>query len=68
MINFSIVTPSYNYAKFIGDCLASVAQQEGVTFEHLVFDAKSTDNTLEILSHYPHAEVVSESDLSLIHI
>jgi glycosyltransferase involved in cell wall biosynthesis len=62
MINFSIVTPSYNYGKFIGDCMASVAQQEGVTFEHLVFDANSSDNTLDILKNYPHATVVSESD------
>lgn len=62
MIQFSIITPSYNYGRFIGDCMASVAAQEGVVLEHLVFDAGSTDNTLEELAKYPHAHVVSEPD------
>jgi glycosyltransferase involved in cell wall biosynthesis len=62
MIHFSIVTPSFNYGRFIGDCMASVAAQEGVTYEHLVFDAGSTDDTLEVLAKYPHAFVVSEPD------
>ncbi|MDP4623683.1 MAG: glycosyltransferase [Akkermansiaceae bacterium] len=62
MIQFSIVTPSYNYGQFIGDCMGSVAAQNGVTFEHLVFDAQSTDNTLEVLAQFPHAQVVSEPD------
>jgi glycosyltransferase involved in cell wall biosynthesis len=62
MIQFSVITPSYNYGRFIGDCLASVVAQEAVEVEHLVFDAGSTDNTLEVLAGYPHAQVVSEPD------
>jgi glycosyltransferase involved in cell wall biosynthesis len=62
MIDFSIITPSFNYARFIGDCAASVAQQNDVTYEHLVFDAGSTDNTLDVLAKYPSATVVSEPD------
>lgn len=60
--DFTIVTPSYNYGCFIRDCLESVATQEGVTYEHLVFDAGSTDDTLEILKNFPHVKVVVEPD------
>lgn len=62
MTQFSIVTPSFNYGRFIGDCMASVAAQEGTSYEHMVFDAGSTDNTLEVLAGYPHARIVSEPD------
>lgn len=59
---FSIVTPSYNYGRYIRDCIESVASQQGVTFEHLVQDGGSTDETLSILAEYPHLSVVSEPD------
>lgn len=62
MIRFSIITPSYNYGRFIGDCAASVAAQGDVRLEHLIFDAGSTDNTLEVLADFPRAEVFSEPD------
>ena len=55
MIDFTIVTPSYNYGHYIGECLKSVAAQEGVTLEHLVMDAGSTDDTSEVVGRFPHA-------------
>ena len=59
---FTIVTPSYNYAKYIRECLDSVRNQEGVTFEHLVFDAGSTDGTLDILRSYDGIDLTVEPD------
>jgi glycosyltransferase involved in cell wall biosynthesis len=53
MIDFTIVTPSYNYGRYIGECLASVADQRGVTLEHLVMDAGSTDDTAEVVARFP---------------
>ena len=59
---FSIITPSYNYSKYIRECLDSVAAQEGVSFEHIIFDAGSTDGTLDIIREYPNVDLTVEPD------
>ena len=61
-LDFTIVTPSYNYAQFIRECLDSVKGQEGVTYEHLVYDAGSTDGTLDIIREYEHVDLTVEPD------
>lgn len=61
-MNLTIVTPSYNYGHFIRECLQSVATQAGVTVEHLVMDAGSTDDTAAVVSSFPHATFVQEPD------
>lgn len=61
-MDFTVVTASYNYAQYIGECLQSVASQEGVTFEHLVMDAGSQDDTAEVVACYPHASFFQEPD------
>lgn len=60
--DFTIVTPSFNYAKFVRECIESVQQQEGVSFEHIIQDAGSTDGTLDILKEYPHLHLYVEPD------
>ena len=60
--DFSIITPSYNYAKYVREMLDSVAGQEGVTFEHIVYDAGSTDGTLDVLREYDHVSLFVEPD------
>ena len=61
-MDFTIVTASYNYGHYIGECLQSVAMQEGVTLEHLVMDAGSTDDTAEVVARFPHAGFFQEPD------
>jgi glycosyltransferase involved in cell wall biosynthesis len=61
-MDFTIVTPSYNYAHYIGECLASVAEQEGVSLEHLVMDAGSKDGTAEVVAGFAHASFFQEPD------
>ncbi len=63
-MKFSIITPSYNQGRFITDCIESVKAQVGNGFEveHVVTDAGSTDETLEVLKKYPHLNWVSEPD------
>ena len=61
---FSILTPSYNYAQFIGDALISTEKQS-VRAQHVVVDGASTDATTEVLgaSENPDLQWISEPDL-----
>src|SRR5262245_1448654 len=43
--DFSIVTPSFNGLDFLKRAAASVRDQKGVTLEHIVVDACSSDGT-----------------------
>jgi glycosyltransferase involved in cell wall biosynthesis len=48
----SVVTPSFNQARFIGEALASVQLQNYKTYEHLVIDGVSTDGTVDMLRNF----------------
>lgn len=61
-MKFSVITPSYNQGRFIADCIESVQSQQGVEVEHIVVDAGSTDETLDVLARYPHLQWTSEPD------
>jgi glycosyltransferase involved in cell wall biosynthesis len=61
-MTFSIVTASFNYGHYIGECLESVASQTGLSLEHLVMDGGSTDHTAEVVSRFPHARFFQEPD------
>jgi len=47
---FSILTPSFNMLTELRKCAASVSDQQGVTFEHIVMDGGSNDGTPEWLA------------------
>ncbi len=49
----SIVTPSYNQAKFIGETIESVISQEGnFEIEYFIMDGGSTDESVDIIKKY----------------
>ena len=62
----SVITPTYNSAKDIEACIASVAQQTYINKEHLIIDNQSCDGTLDIAQKYallyPHIQCIAESD------
>jgi len=58
----SVVTPSFNMLNYLRLCLASVADQAGVEYEHLIMDGGSTDGTAEWLSLRETLRCVSEKD------
>jgi glycosyltransferase involved in cell wall biosynthesis len=52
----SVVTPVYNGADYIEECIESVLAQTYGSFEYLIVDNCSTDGTLEIARRYEVSE------------
>jgi glycosyltransferase involved in cell wall biosynthesis len=67
-MKFSIITPSLNQGRFIGEALYSVAQQSYSDMEHIVVDGNSDDGTVGLLQGlstrptYAHLRWLSEPD------
>jgi glycosyltransferase involved in cell wall biosynthesis len=59
---FSIVTPSFRNSAWLKLCIASVADQSGVTLEHIVQDACSDDGTQDWLPRDPRVQAFIEKD------
>jgi glycosyltransferase involved in cell wall biosynthesis len=59
---FTIATPSFRSSEWLKLCIASVADQEAVTLEHIVQDAGSDDGTLEWLQRDPRVRAIVEKD------
>lgn len=49
----SVVITSYNYGKYLGDCIESVLNQSHNAHEIIVVDDGSIDNTRDVVSKYP---------------
>ena len=62
MIDVSVLTPSYRYGRFIGDCIESV-MHDGLATEHIVQDGGSEDDTVDLLRAFGDRVVwTSEKD------
>lgn len=61
----SVVTPSYNSERYIGETLLSVKNQTYKNIEHIVVDGGSSDGTIPILQEYHdkyNLQWISEDD------
>lgn len=61
----SIVTPSFNQSRWLQLAVASVADQSGVTIEHIVQDSLSTDGTRDWLSKDARVRAFFEKDAGM---
>jgi len=70
-MKLSVITPSLNQARYLGDCLDSVraaaAQAAPHEIEHIVIDGGSNDGTVELLRAREDIRWVSEKDLGQSH-
>jgi len=64
MIDFTVITVSFNAADTIQETIDSVLGQEFVSIEYLIIDGASTDDTLDILKKIndPRLHYLSEPD------
>jgi glycosyltransferase involved in cell wall biosynthesis len=64
----SVLTPSLNQARFLGDCLVSVDAQTYRPIEHIVCDGGSLDGSIDLLRRAPgHVRWSSEPDNGQAH-
>lgn len=63
-MKISIITVTFNSAKYLEDCINSVIQQNHKDIEHIIIDGRSTDDTVSIIKKYEDhlAYWVSEKD------
>lgn len=67
----SVVTPVYNGAAFLAECIESVQRQSYTHFEHVILDNASTDETRAIAESYARLDrrirvVTNEATLPII--
>jgi glycosyltransferase involved in cell wall biosynthesis len=60
--DFSIVTPSFNQAQFVGRTLKSVSTQTSVSIQHIVVDPGSSDGSQDIIRAHPGVHFLQKPD------
>lgn len=64
-LKITVVTPVYNGAAYIEQCMQSIMNQTYKNFEHIIMDGGSTDGTVEIAKKYEalyNVKVYSKKD------
>ncbi len=61
-VKFSVITPSFRNSGWLKLCIASVADQQGVEFEHIVQDSCSDDGTQDWLPQDKRVKAFIEKD------
>lgn len=59
----SIISSSKNTGRFARETIESIMAQSYPLWEHIIVDAVSTDETLDVIRQYPHIRLISEVDI-----
>ncbi|PQO22147.1 hypothetical protein C2I36_14515 [Rhodobacteraceae bacterium WD3A24] len=66
LMRISVISPSFNQAKFIGRTISSVAKQNYAAKQHIIVDGGSTDGSVQLIedakSSHTHIETIIEPD------
>jgi len=57
----SIITPNFNDAKYLEDNIISISKLT-IPFEHIIVDGGSSDESLSIISKYPHIKLLHQNE------
>lgn len=49
---FTIITPTFNYEKYLKECIQGIESQSCRNWEHIFIDSYSNDKTMKILNSY----------------
>ena len=61
----SVIITCYNHAQYLAESIGSVLNQDHTPVEIIVIDDGSTDNTKEVVSHYPSVKYIYQSNQGL---
>ena len=56
-VQLTVITPSLNHGRYIGAAIDSVRLSPSISYEHIVVDGGSTDETHAVLAERPHLTV-----------
>lgn len=57
----SIITPNLNNAQYLEDNILSI-KKLSIPFEHIIVDGGSIDESLEVISKYPHVKLLHQTE------
>lgn len=62
-IRISVITATWNCAKTLPDCLASLVRQDYDNMEHIIIDGASTDGTIDVVNQHINQVAFFKSEI-----